>query len=303
MRGLRYHVRIWEPSLPDAAADPAARSAAAAAAEPVTVFMAHGWMDVSASFQFLVDHLPPHWRVIAPDWRGFGLTDWPARQAPGTCYWLPDYVGDLDALLDHYSPDQPVLLVGHSMGGNVATQFSGARPHRVRKLVNLEGIGLPRTSHEQAPNRLAQWLDELKTPPRLLDYPDVDAVAARLMKNNPRLRADYAAFLAPHWCRPVRQPDGGQCYELLGDPVHKLVNPVLYRVDEVLACWGAITAPVLFVLCEHLNDWHQFVKTDEYRQRLTAYKDLTRATLAGAGHMMHHDQPEALAKLIEGFLT
>ena len=56
VRGLRYHVRTWGDE----------RS-------PRLVLL-HGWMDVSASFQFLVDALQGEWYVVAPDWRGFGLS-------------------------------------------------------------------------------------------------------------------------------------------------------------------------------------------------------------------------------------
>src|SRR3954468_12382128 len=123
IRGLRYHVRTWG----DARAP--------------KIFLLHGWMDVSASFQFLVDCFKRDWYVIAPDWRGFGLTAW----APGG-YWFPDYYADLDALLDLYEPNSPCRLVAHSMGGNVATTYAGMRPHRVAKLVWLEGFGASRTS-------------------------------------------------------------------------------------------------------------------------------------------------------------
>lgn len=300
VRGLRYHVRVWEASRPGP-----------------TVFLLHGWMDVSASFQFLVDHLPADWRLIAPDWRGFGATDWPAerfhqaaapagspavavpRRVPGIGYWQPDYLADLEAVLDHYSPDRPVRLVGHSMGGNVVTLYAGVRAQRVERLVNLEGVGMPSQPADRAPARFAQWLDEVRAGVGMLDYPSLAAVAERLMRNNPRLRPEFAHFLAPHWSR--RRDDGR--YELLGDPAHKLINPVLYRVEEALACWREITAPVLFVLSEHLNDWHRFVDSDEYRLRLNAFRTLTRATVAQAGHMMHHDQPESVARLIEGFMS
>uniref|UniRef100_UPI002362DFF1 alpha/beta fold hydrolase n=3 Tax=Pseudomonadota TaxID=1224 RepID=UPI002362DFF1 len=74
----------------------------------------HGWMDVGASFQFVVDALAGDREVIALDWRGFGLSE-----ASGAgCYWFPDYLADLDALLDAVSPSAPVDLLGHSMGGN-----------------------------------------------------------------------------------------------------------------------------------------------------------------------------------------
>ena len=107
VRGLRYHCRVWGES---------ARS---------TMFLLHGWMDVSASFQFFVDALPDDWQVIAFDWRGYGETSWSGEDS----YWFPDYYADLEALLARFSPAAPVNLVGHSMGGNVACIYAGARPH------------------------------------------------------------------------------------------------------------------------------------------------------------------------------
>src|SRR5690606_13375090 len=200
VRGLRYHLRCWAPS--DGAVDGVP-----------TLFLLHGWMDVSASFQFVVDLLPPEWRVLAPDWRGFGETDRPRADT----YWFPDYLGDLDALLDAFAPTQAVDVAGHSMGGNVAMLYAGIRPERVRRLVNLDGLGLPATRPEQAPERYAKWLDALKSGATMRDYPSRRAVAERLMRNNPRLRPDRAAFLALHWSR--RNADGR--FELLGDPVQR----------------------------------------------------------------------------------
>ncbi len=83
--------------------------------------MVHGWMDVSASFQFVVDAFAEDRHIVAPDWRGYGLTDWPRTDG----YWFADYLADLDAVIDHIAPDQPVDLLGHSMGGNVAMMYSG----------------------------------------------------------------------------------------------------------------------------------------------------------------------------------
>ena len=99
--------------------------------------MVHGWMDVAASYQFVVDAFAHDHYVIAPDWRGYGSPG-SALHAPGAgpadvlagtdSYWFPDYLADLDFLIDHYSPDAPVHLVGHSMGGNVAMLYAGVRP-------------------------------------------------------------------------------------------------------------------------------------------------------------------------------
>src|SRR6187549_3803220 len=173
VRGLRHHVLTW--------GDPAL----ATPARPPLV-MLHGWMDVAASFQFVVDALPRERFVVAFDWRGFGLTDTPA----GDTYWIPDYVGDLDRLLDALFPDQAVDLLGHSMGGNVAMIYAGLRPARIRRLVNLEGFGMPRTRPEQAARRFVEWLDDLKVVHELRRYPSLAAVAARLQKTNPLLPGD-----------------------------------------------------------------------------------------------------------------
>jgi pimeloyl-ACP methyl ester carboxylesterase len=285
VRGLRYHVTSWGDDVPVHADRP-------------PLVMLHGWMDVGASFQFVVDALAAPRRVIAPDWRGFGLT---APPQPCDSYWFPDYLGDLDALLDALMPGAPVDLAGHSMGGNVAMSYAGVRPERVRRLINLEGFGLPATRSEQAPARLAQWLDELKTAQPLKDYASADEVAARLMKNNPRLRAERAAWLARQWAAP----DAQGRWRIRGDAAHKRTNPVLYQVDEVLAAWRRIAAPVLWVegdATELAQWWGKRYSKAEFHRRLDAVPRSERHVLADCGHMLHHDQPQALAALIERFL-
>jgi pimeloyl-ACP methyl ester carboxylesterase len=284
VRGLRYHVNLWG-------------DATLAAHERPPLVLLHGWMDVGASFQFVVDALREQRFVIAPDWRGFGLSE-----SPGTdCYWFPDYLADLDTLLDALLPAQPVDLLGHSMGGNVAMIYAGVRPERIRRLVNLEGFGMPETHADLAPKRLRQWLDELKTPQRLRSYSSLAEVSARLMNNNPRLRADRAAWLAAHW---AEQRADGQ-WHVLGDPAHKRVNPILYRKDEVLEGWKRIAAPTLFVEGDETDPdrwWGHRYPRSEFEARIALVPDLQRARLADCGHMLHFDQPEALASTLVRFL-
>ena len=280
VRGLRTHVRHW------------GREGA-----PV-IFMVHGWMDVAASFQFVVDALDGDWHVIAPDWRGFGLSE----RAHADTYWFPDYVADLDAIIDHYAPEGAVNLLGHSMGGNVAGIYAGVRPARVRRLVNLEGFGMPASRPEQAPRRYAKWLDELRDPPVLRSYPSRAAVAARLQKTNPRLSDERADFLSHHWSA---QNDAGE-WEILADAAHKKPTPLLYQLEEVMACWRAITAPVLWVEAEDTNMWQWMGPKAEARveidRRLAQLAQVSTHMMADAGHMLHHDQPQELARLVEAFL-
>jgi len=252
-------------------------------------------MDVGASFQFAVDALTHDWHVIAPDWRGFGQSQWATDG-----YWFLDYVADLDALLDLYSPDAPCAIVGHSMGGNVANLFAGIRPARVSHLVLAEGFGLKPTSPSKAPERIARWLDDLKSGAQLRPYASFDEVADRLMKNNPNLARDKASFLAQHWAR--RRDDG--TIELAADPRHKHVNPVLYRIEEAIACWERITAPVLWIWGENHDDLKRWAGDDpaDWARRRAAFRELSECTIRDAGHMMHHDQPEAFARAIERFI-
>jgi pimeloyl-ACP methyl ester carboxylesterase len=285
IRNLTYHVLLWGEPGPG----------------KVPLVMVHGWMDVGASYQFVVDAFARDHYVIAPDWRGYGLTQSPDADN----YWFPDYLADLDFLIDHYSPGAPVHLVGHSMGGNVAMLYSGSRPQRIRRLVNLEGFGMPATRPAQAPKRYARWMDELKAFHRgelaLKRYDSVAGVAGRLMKTNKRLTLDKAEWLAQHWARP----DDDGMWRILGDPAHKITNPQLYRVDEVLEIYKSIAAPTLSVQSSDnsLAEWWKGKYTlAEYYERIKSVPDVRCVTVQDAGHMVHHDQPEALARLLEEFL-
>ena len=291
VRGLQYHVLSW------------GRPPSPASSAPCPIVLVHGWMDVAASFQFVVDALEStalagRW-IIAPDWRGFGLSEPPN---PTDSYWFPDYLGDLDRLLPALGIEGAIDLVGHSMGGNVVMSYAGLRPARVRRLVNLEGFGLPRTEARLAPKRLVQWLDALAEPAALRNYASLGEVAERLRKNNPRLAAEKARWLAPHWSR-LSETDGR--FHILGDPAHKRPNPMIYRVEEILETWKLITAPTLWVEAADSRPeqwWGGRYSKTEFHERLNTVAQVERHTLADCGHMLHHDQPEALARRLAAFL-
>ena len=182
LRGRHLHLYAWGAEQPDPAA---------------TLFCLHGWGDLGASFQFVVDALPQDWCILAPDWRGFGRSA--HNDGP---YWFPDYLADLDALLEALSPNRPATLVGHSLGGIVASLYAGIRPERVAHLALLEGLVLWSEAPERAPERCAGWLDavrgEDKPFPRFRSYASPEAFAARLQRDNPRLTSERAEFIARH---------------------------------------------------------------------------------------------------------
>ncbi len=275
IRGLECRVTRWGPDSDD------------------PVLLLHGWADSADSFQFIADEIAPDWPLAAIDWRGFGHSAWD----PGG-YWFPDYYADLDHLLDQLCPAGAARLVGHSMGGNIAMTFAGIRAARVRGVVNLEGFGLPRTDPSQAPARHAKWLDQLREAPESGDYADVHDLAKRLMRRNPRLPPARASFIAGRWTMPL--PGGG--VRLRADPAHRLVNPYLYRREEMEACWRLVVAPVMMVFGEK-SDLAARLGMEGSEAVFRACMPRVRVeVLAGAGHMLHHEEPAAVARLIEDFL-
>ena len=299
IRNVNYHVRVWGQPQPHPLPDIA------------PLVLVHGWMDVGASYQFLVDSLTSGFfanrLIIAPDWRGYGLT----TAAPVDNYWFADYLADLDFLIDHYAPGQSVDLVGHSMGGNVVMQYAGVRPARIRRLVNLEGFGMPVGLASQAPTRLSSWIDELKAlksgTTHLKTYDSAQGVANRLMKTNPRLARDEAGHQRAAWLSHQWAVKNGQGrWEILGDAAHRVSGPNVSHVDEILAMYSAIKAPTLFVGAsdDSMVGWYGKRYTlAEFHERLESVPQVTRAVIADSGHMLHHDQPQALARLIEDFVA
>jgi pimeloyl-ACP methyl ester carboxylesterase len=259
------------------------------------ILLLHGFQDSGATFQFLVDSLPDDWSFIAPDLRGFG-----GSAGQNHSYWFPDYLADVDALLAYYLPTGAQgRVIGHSMGGNIALLHAGVRPERWRWVVSLEGFGLPRTRPFDAPARYVQWLNAVQAGPRPRSrYQDADALSRKLLERNRLLAAERAAFIARAWTRPG--PGGG--VEIAADPWHRLVNPVLYRREEAEACWQQISAPTLMVLASGSDYLSRLERDDDVVSMQKCIRTLEVARLEGLGHMMHHEDPAAVAAPIIEFV-
>jgi pimeloyl-ACP methyl ester carboxylesterase len=281
IRGLKLHCRRWgEQDAP-------------------LLFMLHGYQDESASWQFTVDAFKKDWQVVAPDWRGYGLSEWSGSDS----YWYPDYLADLDYLLDHFSSERPARIVGHSLGANIAAVYAGLRPERVSQLVNVDGFGPPMMRQDPAPRRLSKWLAQLgdDTPQR--PYVDFEEFAVRMQSENPRLSDERARFIVQHWGKEVNEDGVAGGVIRRADPAHKRINPTPMSQEEVIACWRQTTASVLWIdgaqsgLMARLS-----AMPNAFEDRAGAYQDLQIRHVEDAGHNVHHDQPEILAQLIEEFL-
>ncbi|RLA29725.1 MAG: alpha/beta hydrolase [Gammaproteobacteria bacterium] len=254
--------------------------------------MLHGWGDCGRSFQFLVDELKQEWFVIAPDWRGFGKTGSRANS-----YWFPDYVADLDVLLARYQPQEPVNLLGHSMGANVIGLYAGIMPERVAAFVNVEGFGLKDSDPQDAPANYRRWIEKSRVMPKYASYATFEELAQWIRKRNPSVSPDKAMFVAKQWAEQV---DDGTV-TLRADPAHKLPNAVLYRRAEALACWSKITAPVLQVVGEDTDFTVAAKSWIETAAGAAPPNGAETIVIPDAGHMVHFEQPGRLAAVIEAF--
>lgn len=257
------------------------------------IVMLHGMLDCAASYQFVVDCLPDDWDFAAVDWRGYGHSDDRAD-----LYWLPDNFADLEVLLDHLTPNEPARVIGHSLGGTVATVYAGIRPGRYQWLVNIEGFGMPHRAHTPAPVRVTRWLDELRRLAAPKRYASLEELAVRVARRHPRLPTDRAHYLAWAWSREV---DGG--YEIAADPKHRLMQPLRLRREDLDECWSQIRCPVLMLLgaeSEFLARVGGDAELARWRQMLP---QMQVEFIPGAGHMVPHEQPERLAAEIMRFIN
>lgn len=259
--------------------------------QPLLVLL-HGWNDSGSSFQFLVDELKGDWFVIAPDWRGFGES---RCRAEG--YWFPDYIADLDALLRIYSPQQPARLVGHSMGANVGGLYAGIMPERVAAFINIEGFGLPESDPGNAPAHYRRWIEQSRAMEPYTTYRDFGELAQRIRKRSPRMSEERALFVASLWAEQLA--DG--TVTLRADPAHRLPNAVQYRRAEARACWERIEAPVLVVKGAE-SDFYSRAREHAGPKEIDSFAGAESVEIAEAGHMVHFEQPGALAAVVEAFL-
>ncbi len=259
------------------------------------LFMLHGWMDCSITFQFVADRLASSFHIIAPDLRGYGQSTWLGRP-----YAFVDHYADLDALLSHYAPRRPVMLAGHSMGANIACNYAAARPERVERLALMDFLGRTPAPDIGASDQLRTWLMAGAEVPAARPYPDVDAFAARLRKTNPRLDQARAHFLARHLTVPLEE---GRV-AMACDPWHRLPAPYVYHLEDWYSAWRKLRSPVLLLVADEGEVRAQLGTSDpEYLRRLACFERLSVVEVSGSGHNIQHDGPERVAAELNAFFS
>jgi len=264
------------------------------AGEPIV--LVHGFLDQAQSWKFFVAELiaqtlRPLW-IIAPDCRGHGDSGW---VGDGGYYHFPDYVFDLDCVIRSIGATR-FHLVGHSMGGTISFLYAGAFPERLANLVLIEGVGPLGMEFADAPLRMAGWIGELHDRGRnhFREYTSIEAGANQLQQTNPRLRKEFAIDLAR---AGMRQNDKGKWIWKF-DPLHRTAAPQPFYTAQALEFFRRIECPVLIV---DGHESRQNRRTDK-QERYDAIRHHRIARIARAGHMVHQDNPEELAKTVVNFL-
>jgi pimeloyl-ACP methyl ester carboxylesterase len=275
IRGLDYSIRVWGPD-----------------SAPAVVLL-HGILDTSATFQFLVDAFRKEWRILAPDWRGHGRTQRPRENG-----WFHEYVADLDALLEAFLPDQAVNLVGHSLGGNIASVYAGISPSRVRRLVSIDAFGMIDSPASNVPKRLQVWLESARHESRPRQYASIEQMAERLCRSNARLAWDKALYLAEASSSP--SPDGNRTW--LFDVARPRSVQSLCRLDDWFACWREISAPALWVGASEPLPGSARSHPDAFERIRQQIGEDRIVYIANTGHHIQHDASTELARIVEDFI-
>lgn len=271
--GLRHAIRRFEV---DGGAPPNGK----------TALILHGFLDAGGTFELVAEPLArAGFEVVAPDFRGFGDSD---RVGGGGYYHFTDYVVDLDGIVRTLEPKW-LGVVGHSMGGGVATLFAGTFPDRVQSLVVMEGLGPMNEPASLAVERMRKHVaDRAKVrPPRPMA--SLDEATDRLAATHPRI--DRALLRARAERLTRTEPGGGLVWAW--DPLHRTASATPFFAETYTSFLRAITCETLFV-SGGPNGWHP---PDE-EERLKSFSRLERVDFPEAGHMMHWTAPTEVARAV-----
>ncbi|MEC7183462.1 MAG: alpha/beta hydrolase [Bdellovibrionota bacterium] len=269
------------------------------------LFFIHGFADSGKNFQWVAENLKNQYFCIAPDLRGHGHSE---KGKSPLGYFFYEYIADIHQIFDHYSPNEPVLAIGHSMGGNIVSLYGGACPDRVKAFINIEGLGIRDRSRESAPKVFSNWLhgeaNHFKE-----EYSSISEFAEKMKKRNPYTPLERCHSIAENLLVEKKKDQ----FVLMVDPLHFLPNPYIYRFENVAPFFRAHKGSILFIESEHTNmdSWMTPLDLDpkdkvdfrikETERRLSFYPKHQKIVIKNCGHMIHYDLPVELSHEVENF--
>ena len=254
------------------------------------VLLVHGGRDHARNWDRVAEQLIDEFCVYAVDLRGHGDSGW----AVGSQYSMIDHVADIAAFFDHIQRG-PMLVVGHSLGGGVALQFTGVMPECVSRVCAIEGLGPGIRSPRPAHLRMREWLQsmrdlERRTPRR---YATLDAAVERMREANPDLTPEMARHLTIHGAR--RGEDGTYMWKF--DNYGRARSPYEFNLADAREIWNQIRCPVLLVRGDESH-----ARDPEEDGTASAFHTYRSVLIRGAGHWVHHDQFDAFMAELLPFL-
>ena len=257
------------------------------------MILVHGGLDHARSWDWVAKALRQDFHVYALDLRGHGNSGW----APGALYSVADHVLDLSALADIVK-GFPIHIIGHSLGAVVTLVYAGIYPDRVKKLVAIEGLGLPPVRRlQQTPpaERMRKWIERVRGAEQRIphDYTDLASAVARMKEANPFLSDEVAQHLTLHgtnW-----NADGSIIWKF--DNFARLPGPYGMNVAELSAVLNCIQCPSL-----HFWGRESFALDPDLAEESQALRDRKVVKVNHAGHWVHHDQLDVFLRETKLFL-
>lgn len=256
------------------------------------LLLVHGGLDHARSWDFVARALRDDFHVYAVDLRGHGNSAW----APGALYSVIEHVLDLSTLADIIDKT-PIYVIGHSLGAITTLLYAGTFPERVKKLVAIEGVGLPIQERKDAPaDRLRKWIEKVRAAENRAphNYPNLATAVARMKEANRFLSDAVAEHLTLHgtnW-----NADGSIVWKF--DNYVRLVPNFVISPEDAAEIFSRIVAPALLF-------WgrQSFAKDPETDPLAMQIADRRIVKVDNAGHWLHHDQLEIFLRETKKFLA
>ncbi|WP_313441866.1 alpha/beta hydrolase [Novosphingobium sp.] len=259
------------------------------------LILQHGGRDHCRSWDWVAEELRHDWHVICPDLRGHGDSEWSPEGHYGMDAFLYDF-----AQLIHTLGHEQVTIVAHSLGGNIATRFTGLFPEKVAKFVNIEGLGPPPHIRRQMEergvgDRLRQWVEDKRRAagraPR--KYATRKDAYQRMKEENSFLTEEQARHLTIHGAS--RNEDGTWSWKF--DNYVNVWSASDLPTADIVALWEAITCPMLMLWGKN-----SFAQSPAEDGRIGYFSTARLIEYENAGHWLHHDQFDRFMDDVKAFL-